>query len=80
MLCVDAVITSGVILQFVEDFNTAGYAVFAYIIIEAAIRFELVGSLSALVFFFLGCCIVHMHFILIVYLYSVEKKMQYFAL
>jgi hypothetical protein len=54
MLSVGALIASGVILQFVGDFNTAAYAVFAYIIIEAAIRFELVGSLSALVFFLLG--------------------------
>jgi DNA-binding CsgD family transcriptional regulator len=54
MLSIDAIIASGVILQFVEDFNTAAYAVFAYIIIEAAIRFELIGSLSALIFFLLG--------------------------
>jgi DNA-binding CsgD family transcriptional regulator len=54
MLSIDALIASGVILQFVGDFNTAAYAVFAYIIIEAAIRFELIGSLSALVFFLLG--------------------------
>ena len=56
MLSIDAIIASGVILQFVEDFNTAAYAVFAYIIIQAAIRFELVGSLSALMFFILGLC------------------------
>ena len=54
MLSFDALIASGVILQFVEDFNTAAYAVFAYIIIQAAIRFELIGSLSALMFFILG--------------------------
>lgn len=54
MLSIDALIASGVILQFVGDFNTAAYAVFAYIIIEAAIRFELIGSLSALIFFLLG--------------------------
>jgi len=54
MLSIDALVTSGVILQFVGDFNTAAYAVFAYIIIEAAIRFELIGSLSALMFFLLG--------------------------
>lgn len=54
LLSVDAIIASGVILQFVEDYNTAAYAVFAYIIIQAAIRFELVGSLSALMFFILG--------------------------
>jgi DNA-binding CsgD family transcriptional regulator len=54
MLSVDALIASGVILQFVGDFNTAAYAVFAYIIIEAAIRFELIGSLSALIFYLLG--------------------------
>jgi DNA-binding CsgD family transcriptional regulator len=54
MLSIDAIIASGVILQFVEDFNTAAYAVFAYIIIQAAIRFELIGSLSALMFFILG--------------------------
>ena len=54
MLAIDALIASGVILQFVSDFNTAAYAVFAYIIAEAAIRFDLIGSLSALVFFILG--------------------------
>jgi hypothetical protein len=54
MLSIDALIVSGVILQFVGDFNTAAYAVFAYIIAEAAIRFELIGSLSALMFFILG--------------------------
>jgi len=54
MLSIDALIASGVILQFVGEFNTAAYAVFAYIIIEAAIRFELIGSLSALIFFLLG--------------------------
>jgi RNA polymerase sigma factor (sigma-70 family) len=54
MLSIDALIASGVILQFVGDFNTAAYAVFAYIIAEAAIRFELIGSLSALMFFILG--------------------------
>ena len=56
MLSIDAIIASGVILQFVEDYNTAAYAVFAYIIIQAAIRFELIGSLSALMFFILGLC------------------------
>ena len=54
MLSIDALIASGVILQFVGDFNTAAYAVFAYIIIEAAMRFELIGSLSTLIFFLLG--------------------------
>ena len=54
MLTFDALIASGVILQFVGDFNTAAYAAFAYIIIEAAIRFELIGSLSAFVFLLLG--------------------------
>ncbi len=54
MLSIDALIASGVILQFVGDFNTAAYAVFAYIIAEAAIRFDLIGSLSALMFFILG--------------------------
>jgi hypothetical protein len=54
ILSFDALIASGVILQFVGNFNTAAYAVFAYIIVEAAVRFELIGSLSALVFFILG--------------------------
>jgi DNA-binding CsgD family transcriptional regulator len=54
MLSIDALVASGVILQFAGEFNTAAYAVFAYIIIEAAIRFELIGSLSALIFFLLG--------------------------
>ena len=54
MLSIDALMASGVILQFVSDFSTAAYAVFAYIIAEAAIRFDLIGSLSTLVFFILG--------------------------
>ena len=54
MLSIDALIASGVILQFAGDFNTAAYAVFAYIIAEAAIRFDIIGSLSALLFFILG--------------------------
>ncbi len=56
MVSFDALIASGVILQFVGDFNTAAYAVFAYIIAEAAIRFDLIGSLSTLMFFILGLC------------------------
>lgn len=54
ILSIDALITFGAILQFVGDYNTAAYAVFVYIIFEAGIRFELIGSLSALIFFFLG--------------------------
>ena len=54
LLSVDGLVALGVIFQFVGDFNTAAYAIFAYIIIEAAIRFELVGSLSAFVFYLLG--------------------------
>jgi TRAP-type C4-dicarboxylate transport system permease small subunit len=54
LLAIDALIASGIILQFAGDFNTAAYAAFAYIIAEAAIRFELIGSLSALMFFILG--------------------------
>lgn len=54
ILSIDALIASGVIFQFVGGFNTAAYAAFAYIIIEAAMRFELIGSLSALIFFLLG--------------------------
>jgi RNA polymerase sigma factor (sigma-70 family) len=54
MLSVDALVASGVIFQFVGDFNTAAYSAFTYIIIEAAVRFELAGSLSALLFFLLG--------------------------
>ena len=54
MLTIDALIAAGVILQFVGDFNTAAYAAFSYIIAEAAIRFDLIGSLSVLVFFILG--------------------------
>ena len=54
MLSIDALIASGVILQFAGDSGTAAYAVFAYIIAEAAIRFELIGSLSALMFFILA--------------------------
>jgi DNA-binding CsgD family transcriptional regulator len=62
MLFIDALIASGVILQFVGDFNTAAYAVFVYIIAEAAIRFELIGGLLAFIFFMLGlyCAFLYM--------------------
>jgi signal transduction histidine kinase len=47
MLIVDTLLAWGVILLFVRDFYTAAYAGFVYIILEAAIRFGLTGSLSA---------------------------------
>jgi signal transduction histidine kinase len=46
MLIVDTLLAWGVILLFVRDFYTAAYAGFVYIILEAAIRFGLAGSLS----------------------------------
>ncbi len=54
MLAIDILVTWGVIFLFVNDFYTAAYACFVYIIIEGAIRFGLIGSLSMLLVFILG--------------------------
>ncbi|MBS3764306.1 MAG: hypothetical protein KGZ25_13495, partial [Planctomycetes bacterium] len=45
MLIVDTVIVWGVLLLFVDEFYTSAYAGFAFVIIEAAIRHGLLGSL-----------------------------------
>jgi signal transduction histidine kinase len=54
MLVVDTLMAWGIILFFVRDFYTAAYASFVYIIIEAAIRFGLIGSIVMVVIFILG--------------------------
>ena len=54
MLVVDTLVAWGIILFFVRDFYTAAYASFVYIIIEAAIRFGLIGSIIMVVIFILG--------------------------
>ncbi len=54
MLVVDTLIAWGIILLFSRDFYTAAYAGFVYVILEAAIRFGLVGSLSMIAVFALG--------------------------
>ncbi len=54
MLIVDTLITWGIILLFVRDFYTAAYAGFVYVILEAATRFGLIGSLSMIAVFALG--------------------------
>lgn len=54
MLVVDTMLAWGVILLFVTDVYTATYLCFIYVIIEAAIRFGLIGSLSMIPIFTLG--------------------------
>ncbi len=54
MLAVDALLAWGVILVFAGDFYTAAYAGFVYIILEAAVRFGITGSLSMALVFILG--------------------------
>jgi signal transduction histidine kinase len=54
MLLIDIVFGWAVIFQFVRNFDTAAYAGFAYIIIEAAIRFGLSGSMIMAGVFIVG--------------------------
>jgi len=54
MLIIDTLLAWGVILIFIKDLYTAAYASFIYIILEAAIRFGLLGGLSMIVIFALG--------------------------
>jgi len=54
MLIIDTLLAWGVILVFVRDFYTAAYAGFVYIILEAAVRFGIIGSLSMALVFILG--------------------------
>jgi len=54
MLVIDTLLAWGVILVFVRDFYTAAYAGFVYIILEAAVRFGIIGSLSMALVFILG--------------------------
>ncbi len=54
LLVFDTLLAWGVILLFVRDFYTAAYAGFVYIIIEAAIRFGLAGSLGMALVFVVG--------------------------
>ena len=54
MLAADTLFFWGGIFLFVHDFHTAGYAYFAIVIIQAAVRFGLVGSVIMGVVFALG--------------------------
>ena len=54
MLTIDMVIAWSVIFLFVNDFYTAAYASFAYVIIEGSMRFGLIGSTSTMLSFTLG--------------------------
>ena len=54
LLVCDTFFAWGIILLFVRDFYTAAYAGFVYIIIQAAIRFGLAGSLSMALVFVVG--------------------------
>jgi len=54
LLVADTLLGWGVILLFVSDASTAAYAGFVYIIIEAALRFGLTGSLGMAAVFILG--------------------------
>ena len=54
MLAIDTLLAWGIILVFVRDFYTAAYAGFVYIILEAAVRFGIIGSLSMVLVFILG--------------------------
>jgi signal transduction histidine kinase len=54
MLVFDTLIAWGIILVFAQDFYTAAYASFVYIIIEAAIRFGMAGSIIMVIVFILG--------------------------
>ena len=54
MLSIDTLLAWGIILVFVRDFYTAAYAGFVYIILEAAVRFGIIGSLTLALVFILG--------------------------
>ena len=54
MLTIDTLLAWGIILVFVRDFYTAAYAGFVYIILEATIRFGIIGSLTMVLVFILG--------------------------
>lgn len=54
MLVIDAIIAWGIISLFIHDFYTSAYAGFVFLIIEAAIRFGLIGSLIMFFVFILG--------------------------
>jgi len=54
MLAVDTLLAWGIILVFVRDFYTAAYAVFMYVILQAALRYGFGGSLAMALVFILG--------------------------
>jgi len=54
MLAVDTLLAWGIILVFVRDFYTAAYAGFMYVILEAALRYGILGSLAMALVFILG--------------------------
>jgi DNA-binding CsgD family transcriptional regulator len=54
MLLVDGLFAWWIIFFFVNDFYTAAYAAFIYVIVEGALRFGLAGSVAMAVFFVAG--------------------------
>jgi DNA-binding CsgD family transcriptional regulator len=54
MLTVDVLFAWGIIFLFVNDFYTAAYAAFIYVIIEGVLRFGLAGSLAMALLFIAG--------------------------
>jgi DNA-binding CsgD family transcriptional regulator len=54
MLVVDALFAWRIIFFFVNDFYTAAYAAFIYVVIEGALRFGLAGSIGMSVLFVSG--------------------------
>ena len=61
LVALDTLIAWGIILLFVKDFYTAAYAGFVYVIIEAAIRFGLKGSLSMALFFVIALFVTYLY-------------------
>jgi DNA-binding CsgD family transcriptional regulator len=59
MLTVDAVFAWRIIFFFVNDFYTAAYAAFIYVIIEGVLRFGLAGSIAMAVYFIAGLFIAY---------------------
>ncbi len=53
-LIIDAGMAWGIIFLFAYDFYTAAYAGYVYIVIQASIRFGVVGSLASAASFVLG--------------------------
>ena len=54
MLLLDGLFAWWIIFFFVNDFYTAAYAAFIYVIVEGALRFGLAGSVAMAIFFVAG--------------------------